>query len=376
MTVFYCDGFETIGTSGSAGADIETRLNATDKCTKLEISGGFTNPLALIADFDAVGLALQFDTIDASRGEYIRVEYPDGTDRFPDYKVSTNASVPVFVTGFRLYNAAQSPSQNVTIWRCLQGSGSVMSNLRIDSGGTGLTFTPMTGAATSATSILTTNTWHYIEIEYKPTSSANGGYAKVYVDGVLQIDAASSSVASATFYTTYGVDIGVFAASNEVGGAKYAIDDTYHMSIDGIDDTAVLGPCRVLLLSPTSDATPNDWTPSTGADNYALIDEQNWGTADYFDATVTADDEHYGMTTLSSAITVHGLQVDVVCTAVDGTPSLHIGFDDGGTADEEDMGVIATGSTVQKRMMFETAPATDWDQSEVNANSVTQRMTE
>ena len=105
------------------------------------------------------------------------------------------------------------------------------------------------------------------------------------------------------------------------------------------------------------------------------MDNVNWETADYVDATATGDDDHYGLTTLA-ADAVHGLDIRVVCEAVDGTPNLHIGFDDGATADEEDMGTIATGGAVCKRQFFETAPTAYWDASEVNAVEATQRMTE
>lgn len=202
------------------------------------------------------------------------------------------------------------------------------------------------------------------------------------VDGSQVANLTSQSISAFTFLTGWGIRIGAGGAGfNQTAGENFAIDDVYQLEVDGVDHTGPIsdiaaGEIRVLLLSPTSDAIPNDWTPSAGGDNYALIDEQDWATADYVDATTTADDDHYGLTTLEGTVGVHGVQIDVVCIAVDGTPNLHIGLDNG-VADEEDMGTIGTGSTVQKRMLFETDPGGGaWSESDVNAVEATQRMTE
>lgn len=376
MTVFHCDGFETYGDTGTSGATVQANIQATDKTRYIEASGGFTNPPTLIDDFETVGQALQFDTLDASRGEFVEYEFPDGTGRFADYKISTNSSVTVFVTGWRLYNGNTDPAQAVRLWEALQGSGSVLgSRLERASNGVDLIWTPTSGGATTISGVLTVDTWHYIEVEWKATNAANGGYVTIYVDGVEVADITGTNVASGTFFTTYGDRIGVQSSSNDTGGTNFAIDDVYHLALDG-SHTGPLGPCRVFLLNPTSDASPNDWTPSAGGDNYALIDERDWDTADYVDATATGNDDHYGLSTLT-ADTVHGIQIDVVCVAVDGTPTLHIGTHDGSNSDEESMGVIATGSPVQKRMFFEVDPAGGaWSVADVNAVEATQRMTE
>lgn len=381
MTVFACDGFESYGNKSSAGSDVQDRINNTESngdgsTAFVSQSGGHGGDVSIIDDFETVGFALEFPDLDAARAEFVRYEYPDGSGRYPDYKLSTNSSVPVFVTGWRFFNADTTPALTKTIWNNLQGSGSSLSSLAIASNATDLTFTPASGSATTIVGALTPDEWHYIEVEYKPTTSANGGYIKVYVDDV-EVANISASLASFTFFTTFGVEIGFGASGgNQTAGNRCAIDDVYHMAIDGVKHTARLGPCRVLVLSPASDDTPNDWSPSTGSDNHNMVDNDDWATTDYVEAATTGDDDHYGLDTLAAVDTVHGMSISVVCEATDGTPNLHIGFDNG-TADEEDMGTVATGGEQQLRMFFDDDPSgVVWNTTSVNSAEATQRMTE
>ena len=376
MTVFYCEGFETYGTAGESSANIRTRLSATDKL--VNSTGFMPNDVSLISDAQAEGLALRFGNVKTSVRDSLIFEFPDGTGRHPNYKVTASASVPVFVLGFRMYVPASiTPAMNVSIWAFMINSSSFQSALRVDSNLADLTFLPISGASTTVVGCLTAGAWQYIELECKPTNTVNGGYLKIYVNGSEVADITSQTVISQAFLSVWGQKLEMFASNNQTEGENFAFDDIYMMVIDGVDHTAPLGPSRVVLLSPTAEATPNDWTPSTGTDNTALIDEQDWDTADYVDATATGNDDHYDLTTLSSATAVHGLSINAVCIAVDGTPTLHLGTHDGATSDEESMGVIGTGSTVQKRMFFEIDPAGGaWSVADVNSVEATQRMTE
>lgn len=377
MTVFMCDGFETYGNLSTLGSDIETRLGNTDKISFVEISGGHTGNLSLINDFESVGLAVEFPSVQAGRSEWIRYEFPDGSGRFPDYKLPTNASHPTMCVGFRFYNADTTPNLQSTIWSCLTGSGSGAASLRRATNKVDLEFLPASGTNTVMSGALSLDTWHYIEIEFKFAPSSAGGFAKVYVDGSEVADITSANMAPFTFNTGYGFEIGCSASTSQTAGNNFAFDDVYAMEIDGVNHTAPLGPSRVLLLGPASDDAPNDWTPSGGGSNYPMVDGTDWDTTTYVEATTNGDDDHYGLDTLGPQDEVHGASISVVCEAVDGTPNLHIGFDNG-TADEEDMGTIPSASgEVQKRMFFEADPSgSAWSVANLNSAEATQRMVE
>jgi hypothetical protein len=277
--------------------------------------------------------------------------------------------------GFRFFNADTTPGLTSEIFGILSGVSTAPSSLDRDSDNTSLIFY-YSGGDVRADDCLTPDTWHYIEVEWKLTTSGNGGYAKVYVDGNEVIDTGAVNIANFSFISSYGFRIGVQASTNQTAGNNFAFDDVYCMEIDGVEHTAPLGACRVYAMRPTADATPNDWTPSTGSDNFALVDDTDVDQTDYVDATTTGDDDHYTLGSLQNTDTVHAMRIDVACEAVDGTPTLHIGFDDG-TADEEDLGTVATGSVQNFHQTFEEDPSNAaWTKSSAEAIEATQRMTE
>lgn len=380
MTVFFCDGFEAYGDTTSTGADIQALIQATNDTTFNEVSGGHGGDVSLINDFETVGFALEFPDFDSARAEYVTYENPDGTGRFADYQVATDASAPVLCVGFRIYNAdwtVASGTITTTIFQAMNSSSGSAFSVQILNDKEQLRVVDNDALTYDSGSVLSLDTWHYVEVEWKQTTSANGGYCKVYLDGNEVIDTGAADMAGFTFFSTFGFRVGCgISGGNQTGGSNYAIDDVYCMEIDGVDHTAPLGSVRVLAMRPTSDATPNDWTPSTGSDNYALVDDTDVDETDYVDATTTGDDDHFGLSALENVSTVHCARVDVACVAVDGTPTLHIGFDDG-TADEQSMGVVATGSTQNFQQTFEEDPSNAaWTESAIEAIEMTMRMTE
>lgn len=382
MTVFLCDGFEAYGNKLDGGSDIESRISGTNRHTFQEVSGGHGGGnVSLIDDLNGEGLALEFPDFQSGRAEYVRYEHPDGTGRHPDYQVSTNASVPVFCVGFRMYNAAYTATGLVqtTIFSPMNGSVSSAATLRVDTDKTTLVFVDNDGNSYNASTEMSPSTWHYIEVEWKQTTIGNGGYAKVYLDGNEVIDTGAADLAGFTFFSTFGFRIGLgTSGANQTSGENYAFDDVYCMEIDGVEHTAPLGACRVFAYRPSSDDTPNDWSPSTGSDNFAMIDEDGWDTTDYVEAATSGNDDHYGLTAdISPSIaTIHAARIDVACAATDGSPELTIGFDDG-TADEENLGTISTGAASNVMEVFEIDPSgAAWTESNFNSIEATQRMTE
>jgi len=379
MTYITCDGFETYGDATTSFATLKTNVEATDD-RRWVTAIGLPNGANIVAGYDSIGLALEVDDGGSSsaRGENVVTAFGSG------YNESTAGSKE-YAVGFRYYNAELLSSGTVPhrrIWWNTVGtysaspSHSTASLLEVGNDNTTLRYTATSGGLQTFAGTFTVNTWHYIECHYIPAPAGSGGFMKIYVDGSLIVNDSVNNVVSATFFKNLGMRIGsnVSGGNNNLAVETPKFDDVYAIEIDGVTHTDVLGDCRVIPLAPTSDATPNDWTPSTGANNYALIDETDWDTTDYVDAATAGDDEHYGLDTLSGTTTVHGVRLDAVCIAVSGTPTLHIGFDDG-TADEDSMGVIGTGSTVQKVADFPLDPSgASWNESSINAVDATQRI--
>jgi hypothetical protein len=366
MTWIEVEGFEVYGDDGTAAADVETALVKRNNFTIA--ASGTTNKPVLIAGEDQ-GYALRMPATSAGQWYTWRWEFPSA------YQVTLNGSVPEFVVGFRLRSTSVDGVDGKAIWRFKQSSGSSLIQLRLANDGADLQWDDGETTHTIA-SCLTADAWQYVELIFKPTSAgANGGYITIKVDGIEVWSDADRTLAAA-FYTAWGMEFYQDQSMPGDSSDYIGIDDVCFYELDGADHTAELGNRLIVRLVPTSDATPNDWTPSTGGDNYALIDEVELDEADYVDGATTADDDHYGLTTLGSYDSVDCMQIDCECDAVDGTPTVHIGFDDG-TADEDDDGVISTGANTIVRKLFADDPSgSAWTTSSVNSVEATQRMTE
>lgn len=383
MTIINIDGFETYGDGTTSFASIKANIEATDNLRSTTTTGLLPVGYSIVTGFNSVGLALKIDDTgsSSSRGEHVSFAYGSG------FNDTTGALTKEYVFGFRYYNGELDSASVVPariIWNNTIGTYSASpshtraSSLQVRPDGTTLRYTPMTGSAVDAALALTVNTWHFIEIHYKPTNTANSCFMKVYVDGALVIDNSVGNVVSATFYRSLGCQLGCTSSGGSNDGPDSVgatFDDVYILHVDGVTHTDVLGDVRVVPLAPTGDSTPNAWTPSTGTDNSALLDETDWDTADYVDATTSGNDDHYTLENVD-ANTVMSVRVDSVCQATSGTPRLFIGLDDG-TASESDEGVIGTGSVVQKTALFNLDPSgASWTPANLNSVEGTQRMTE
>lgn len=69
-----------------------------------------------------------------------------------------------------------------------------------------------------------------------------------------------------------------------------AINDTV-----GDYENSWIGLGGTFWLKPTADGTTNDWTPSAGSDNYAMVDEVPPNTTDYVQALDAADLDLYAL---------------------------------------------------------------------------------
>lgn len=109
----------------------------------------------------------------------------------------------------------------------------------------------------SASGVIITNNWHYVEVEITRNSST--GAATIYVDGV--------SVATASGVNTGASAFDAFGLNG--GFETWVFDDIY------ITDVATkLGEMRVETIRPvTPDTATKDFTRSTGANNFDNVDD-------------------------------------------------------------------------------------------------------
>lgn len=168
---------------------------------------------------------------------------------------------------------------------------------------------------------LTLGDEYYIEVRIDFGTSPADGNVAFYINGVLD----SSAVGVQTAVTLAGTDVGeVYALYGASPGGTIDISmDDLSIWEDGTSagETWLTGPfCEatndpdlwphVYTFFPTSDVSATNWTPSTGSDHYATMDEVATSTTDYSSsstaaAKLTLGTSVTGMTNATIAAVMH-----------------------------------------------------------------------
>jgi hypothetical protein len=154
----------------------------------------------------------------------------------------------------------------------------------------------------TANDIVTASDWHHVELQaYCHTTN---GTIELRVDGATVATVNDVNTGGSSSNMNYSE---VLIASP--GHVTYAaiIDDVYVCDGSGNTNNSFLGPCRVTTLFPTSDAGPNQGTPSTGNDHYALIDEVQVDTSSTYITVLDGDQELFGYADLTTEGAVKGV---------------------------------------------------------------------
>lgn len=133
-----------------------------------------------------------------------------------------------------------------------------------------------------------------------------------------------------------------------------------------------LGDSRVEDLPPTSDASPNDGTPSTGTNHFACVDEPQWNTTDYITmANTSGKKEVYGKGNIVSTPTViHAVKVFTIGQKSDaGSFEIEPGLISGGVEGDGAAQQLLTTSWGVQTAIFQEDPNTSapWTLSAANA---------
>lgn len=142
--------------------------------------------------------------------------------------------------------------------------------IRSGSGGTLL--------ATGITPI-TTDKWYLVELHYKLADS--GGIAELRLDGNLEctFNGDTKPGNETTFDNLHWV--------SWASGPVCYYDDVVVNDVSGSVNNSYPGGVKLALLKPTADGATKEWTPSSGSDHYALVDEVPPSGTDYLRATAS-----------------------------------------------------------------------------------------
>lgn len=127
--------------------------------------------------------------------------------------------------------------------------------------------------ATSATGVFLDNTWTYIEVYVKISDTVGEVIVKVNNNEVINITGQDTRNGGTGVIDSFAYVVGGYTDGFGSNGAQLDFDDTYACSSAGTVNNTFLGPVRIDGLLPDSDGATTDFTPLSGSDNFAMVDE-------------------------------------------------------------------------------------------------------
>lgn len=244
------------------------------------------------------------------------------------------------------------------------GSSSSSVRLRINASGDLLIRdygSPFSGL--NAAGVLVDLDWHHIEVAYVAKNS--GGSYQVWVDGVSAITKSGDTMELGT-----PTAVAFFCVLGQTSMTTY-IDDVVIWDETGSDFvTAHLDEHRIETRTAEADGT-SDFTPSTGGDNYAMVDDANGSDLDstYVQSTGVGDVDLYDLVPLGrTPVAVHGIAVKTVAKKTDtGDVTMHHRIKTGG-ADFEgaDKALVVTYFTYVDFWGKNPDTTTSWTPSDID----------
>ena len=230
--------------------------------------------------------------------------------------------------------------------------------IQMDAAGTLSAYRSNTLLGTTSAS-LALNVWNYVEIEFNINDTT--GFIKIYFNGnqVLNLTGIDSKNLTAAGFNQF-----MFGTNTIIYG-DFTIDDLY------LTDTPTrLGEQRVETLRPSTDTAQKQWTPSTGSDNYATIDETLMSNTDFVSASSAGVYDLYDFSNLSSvANSITAVTVSALSQKTDAAArAIAFPVKSGSVTSDGANNYLSLGYTLNTRLL-ETDPNTSsaWTSSAVNS---------
>jgi len=206
--------------------------------------------------------------------------------------------------------------------------------------------------STTTDPVFARNQWHYFEV--KVVCHDTAGSYEVRVDGITVL--AGSNVDTYTGADTRFVRF-------RCDEYNQYLDDIYICDIDGSTNNDFLGQIIVEAVFPNADGDSSDWTPASGTDNYAIVDDNPTDDdTSYVENNTQGAEDLYGYADLSTitAEPIPGLQVntDVRMNEFPGDIDLYQPVKSGSTTSDGDPTNIAMNDYEVAARILETDPNT------------------
>jgi len=170
-------------------------------------------------------------------------------------------------------------------------------------------------AATSVGADIATGQWVLVEVALV-CGNAGVGSCEVWHDGVSMVSDSAADYAYSNAASIGSVQFGVSATATGTTGGWVDLDDVVIYDDTGTEMNTRIGiGHKIHTLSPTAEGTTNSWTPQSGTDNSAMVDESGGiDTATYVESSTAAQEDLYDVTAMSEVPTeIYGVASNIVC---------------------------------------------------------------
>ena len=178
------------------------------------------------------------------------------------YKGLDNQATWIVGVAFRVN--ALGPTNSIIL---LRDAGTAQLSVYSNTSGNLVVYRGGTIIATSTSSVLSVDVWYYLE--FKATINNTTGAYEVRLNGSTVTGLSATGVNTRQTANNYANEI--MLSQGNASGNRF--DDLYVCDSSGSTNNDFLGDVRVDTIMPTADGSATDFTPSTGTDNYAMVDD-------------------------------------------------------------------------------------------------------
>lgn len=329
MGLLYCEGFEQFGPSaGSTQDGVEEKYTSSSN-----VSGA---------------------TVEAGRIEGLSLRLGSNGFLKPDGVLSGDEMT--FGFGYRRHSG----TATIAFFRVYFNSlPTALWDLQQTNGGNLILRHQIAAQATATGGLPNDSDWHYLHFHIKIHPST--GFVKVYVDDVIQISLTGIDTTGevpegpATELTRFAL---ASASSCEV-----EFDDFFCYTGELLQDSVIN------TLFPTADGANSDFTPDTGSDNYARVDERPMDAdTSYVESSTSGHTDTYSFDTLASTA-INGIQVNAFMRSTSGSANMRCVARVGGVDYPAGSATSVSTSYRNVRQILDENPDTSlpWQSSELNA---------
>lgn len=244
-------------------------------------------------------------------------------------------------------------------------TASIQVKIRVRTDGKLEAFNNTTSLGVSAGVVVVANT--YIYLETKVLIANAGGTVTVNANGIAALTIAAVDTQNTANAYADRVRINCDAA------ITMNVDDLYILdTVGSAPQNNFLGDCRVDTQYPTSDGTYEQFTPSTGTDSFALVDDTTPnGDTDYVQSSVVGQKDTFLFTALPDigGATIFGVQHNMTAKKdLTGTRKIRSVTRPNGGSDSFGTSQDLTSGYIDYREITQLNPQTGlaWAETEVN----------